>query len=273
MSNISELSYITMRICAVDKNQSVSYGTGFLFSFFPENNPAPNRIALVLVTNRHMVEGFDKAFLRFNLADETGMPVEGKYEQVTFNDFERNSIFHPDPNVDLAIVPLAQTIKKHKGLYLYFFNEDNIPVADELTDVFPADEIIMVGYPCGIADVKNNLPVFRNGTLATSPNIDYEGEKNFLIDAACFPGSSGSPVLLRDRTARLEGHKIFFGKQNFLLGIQSAVFTYDASGEIKIVDIPTKLKPRVQTQIPSNLGIVVKSACILDFKQFISDDD
>ena len=92
----------------------------------------------------------DTACLRFHLADETGKPV--------------------------------------LGLYLCFLTEENIPNADELANIFPADEIIMGGYPCGIAD-----------------------EKKFLIDSARFPGSSRSPVLLRDRTARLNGEKISFG--------------------------------------------------------------
>lgn len=273
MNNIEQLSYVTIRIRVFDKNRNEHCGTGFLFNFFSEPNSDPNCITPVLVTNRHMTEGMGTACLRFHLSDEMSKSPVGKYTDVLLEDFGIRSVFHPDPNIDLAIVPLAQTLEHHKGLYLCFLTEENIPSTDELADIFPADEIIMVGYPCGIADEKNNLPIFRNGTLATSPNVDYEGEKKFLIDAACFPGSSGSPVLLRDRTARLNGEKISFGKRNFFLGIQSAVFIHHASGEIKVVDIPTKLEPRVQTEIPSNLGIVVKSSCLLDFKQFISDAD
>jgi len=54
----------------------------------------------------------------------------------------------------------------------------------------------MVGYPVGIWDSANNMPVIRRGITATHPGKDYEGKSEFMIDAACFPGSSGSPVFL-----------------------------------------------------------------------------
>lgn len=37
---------------------------------------------------------------------------------------------------------------------------------------------------------------FRRGITATNINFDYNGKKEFVIDAACFPGSSGFPVFI-----------------------------------------------------------------------------
>lgn len=54
------------------------------------------------------------------------------------------------------------------------------------------EDIVMIGYPTGIWDSKNNMPIIRKGVTATPPNQDYEGRAEFMIDAACFPGSSGS---------------------------------------------------------------------------------
>jgi len=56
----------------------------------------------------------------------------------------------------------------------------------------------MVGYPIGLWDEKNNYPIFRKGITATHPANDYNGKSEFMIDAACFPGSSGSPVYIID---------------------------------------------------------------------------
>lgn len=54
----------------------------------------------------------------------------------------------------------------------------------------------MIGYPNGLWDSQNNLPIIRRGITATSVKKDYNGKKEFLIDAAVFPGSSGSPVFI-----------------------------------------------------------------------------
>jgi hypothetical protein len=43
-------------------------------------------------------------------------------------------------------------------------------------------------------DSANNLPIVRKSITATHPSIDYRERREFLIDAACFFGSSGSPV-------------------------------------------------------------------------------
>ena len=48
-----------------------------------------------------------------------------------------------------------------------------------------------------LIDEVNNKPVVRKGITATDIRLDYNGRKEFLIDAACFHGSSGSPVFLR----------------------------------------------------------------------------
>ena len=55
----------------------------------------------------------------------------------------------------------------------------------------------MIGYPIGLIDEYNNKPIVRKGITATTYNIDYNGKKEFLIDIACFPGSSGSPIFIR----------------------------------------------------------------------------
>jgi len=57
----------------------------------------------------------------------------------------------------------------------------------------------MIGYPNGLWDHVNNLPLIRRGITASHPGVDYqiEGQNGpgvTVIDMACFPDSSGSPV-------------------------------------------------------------------------------
>lgn len=204
MNNIEKLAYSTVRIQAFNENGQSHFGTGFLFGFNLKGCSDRDLVKPVLVTNKHVLLGFDKISLRFNISNVYGKPILGSFEEFVVSNVEEGSLFHPDPKVDLAVIPLLEFMSQHENLYCQFLRESNIPTEFELKKVFATDEIVMVGYPCGIADEENNLPVFRKGILSTFPSVDYNGEKKFLIDAACFPGSSGSPVLLYDKTPYLE---------------------------------------------------------------------
>jgi hypothetical protein len=88
------------------------------------------------------------------------------------------------------------------------------------------EEVLFIGYPCGIWDARNLLPIVRRGITATPIYIDFSGRKQFLIDASVFPGSSGSPVFIynagiywdKKSGSTVVGHRLFF------LGILSEVF-------------------------------------------------
>ena len=126
----------------------------------------------------------------------------------------------------------------------------------------------MIGYPNGIWDEINNLPVFRKGITATHPAKNYNGRDEFMIDAACFPGSSGSPVLLYNlgSYARKDGGTVIGTRIKFL-GILYAGPQHTATGEIKIVPVPTQNVPVAVSRIPNNLGNVIKSKKLLDFEE------
>lgn len=113
----------------------------------------------------------------------------------------------------------------------------------------------------------NNLPVIRRGVTATHPNRDYEGRREFMIDAACFPGSSGSPVFLYNvgSWADRQGNTIMGGMRIKLLGILYAGPQHTAAGEIHIVNVPTADKPVAISRIPNNLGLIIKSSRLLEF--------
>lgn len=122
------------------------------------------------------------------------------------------------------------------------------------------DQITMIGYPNGLWDQKNNLPIFRRGVLASGLKHDWNGRREFLIDAACFPGSSGSPVCICDVGGYTTKKGIFMGASRIkFLGVLYAGPQHTAQGEIKIVMVPTVQKAIPVTTIPNNLGVVIKA--------------
>jgi len=142
------------------------------------------------------------------------------------------------------------------------------------------EEIIMIGYPAGIWDKYNNMPIIRRGMTATHINQDYENRPEFMIDAACFPGSSGSPVFLYNiggystKLKRIPRKIIISGQikgnRVKLIGILYAGPQFSVNGEMEIIEIPTKSDAKVISNIPMNLGLVIKSNKLLEFNSILS---
>ncbi|MBI4966934.1 MAG: trypsin-like peptidase domain-containing protein [Rhodospirillales bacterium] len=57
------------------------------------------------------------------------------------------------------------------------------------------DDIIVIGYPWGLDGGDRVLPLFKRGSIASEPTIDYNGLPQFLIDCKTTKGMSGAPVI------------------------------------------------------------------------------
>ncbi len=145
-------------------------------------------------------------------------------------------------------------------------DEALIPTETELPKYGVFQEVKFIGYPIGIWDEKNNLPVARRGMTATDPAVDYNGRAEFLVDAAVFPGSSGSPVYIANEGMNFFDGGLYAGSRIRFLGILYALYQYTSEGRIEIVTIPTAFDAKVKTQIPANLGLVIKAERLNAFK-------
>lgn len=128
----------------------------------------------------------------------------------------------------------------------------------------------MIGYPNGIWDSKHNLPLIRKGITSTHPKYEFNGKPEFLIDAACFPGSSGSPVFLANLGMYFDkkGNTVV-GTRLGLLGVLYAGPQHTAQGDVRIVPVPTNQKAVSVSAIPNNLGMVIQVKKIKDFEPII----
>jgi len=165
------------------------------------------------------------------------------------------------------MAPLFKAVESEGLQFFYVTLEDSlIPSADDIQDMIGLERIVMVGYPNGLWDEVNNLPIFRRGVLASNYKTDWNGKKEFLIDAACFLGSSGSPVLLFDLGSYLSRKGNFMGASRIkLLGVLHGGPQHTVEGEVRIVTIPTQQKAVAVANIPNNLGVVIKSERVLAF--------
>ncbi|MFM9987861.1 serine protease [Flavobacterium sp.] len=264
LSTSDIITYSTIRI----ETFSEGTGTGFFFDF---NSESPNdKERLVIITNWHVIEGVNTGQLIFTKIDDKGNPLDTEHITVVLENFESLWIPHPDVDVDLCILPIKSIIEKiPENFFNGHFDISHLPKTDELEKLCALEEIIMVGYPNGTWDEYNNKPIIRKGITATNPRLKYGGEDEFLIDAACFPGSSGSPVIIYNT-----GHYLDRDDNHYLvrirvvlLGVLRAGPEYTAEGDIKFVDI--KKQKIVNTEMPYNLGNVISIGKILDFEELI----
>ena len=208
------LNYATVRIECSLKNNKISTGTGFFFKFKEKSNGA---FCPVIITNKHVIKNAVKARFYLTPTDNKGNPIDNKPKSISFNapfeTYESRWHFHPDPKVDLCamgITDVSYLFKKKFGSYFYtlFFNKKMLPKASDKKSISAIEDVYMIGYPNGLWDNVNNKPIIRKGITATNFNFDYQGEKEFLIDMACFPGSSGSPIILINNKAEITTRKL-----------------------------------------------------------------
>jgi hypothetical protein len=259
------LAFATVRI-ECDTAEGPSSGTGFFHQFCKQDNTCIPGI----VTNRHVVKGATTGRFHIHLANSGGALLPHHHTRFEIPNFESGWIGHPDQNVDLCVAligPLLHESQKiGKELFFKAFDHQLVPTQTEWQDLMAIEEIVMVGYPSGIWDDVNNMPIFRRGITATHPNLNYAGKCEFMIDAACFPGSSGSPVLLynfgnfTDRRGNL-----VIGTRIKLLGVLYAGPQHTAAGEVVIMNVPTAPRTLAITDIPNNLGLVIKADRLREF--------
>lgn len=256
-----QLVYSTARIICSNSTKIV-FGTGFFMLY--EDAIKGNHLALV--TNRHVVAGYSTATIELVSDDGNGNPIDTTHMEITLSDLQKNCVYHPNPDIDICFIFINNEMEKlrRQGKMPFYrcMGNEMILRPSDFDSLTAIEDIIMIGYPNGIIDETNCKPVIRKGITATNLKLDYDGKPVFMIDAACFPGSSGSPVFLRKTGLEKEptesGINIGVSAYYSLLGILFAGPTLTVDGKIIVKDIPTVAMPIAEMRTMLNLGYVVK---------------
>lgn len=271
LSLLEQIMYATLQIEMLSNDEKTTgWATGFLVGFCREKASGISYPALV--TNRHVLGGCPKIRVVFTRMGKNNEPMIQHTVSVIFNTSE--SLFHPKEDIDLAVLPIGQTLNKlveqDQKVFTPLVDLKIVP-SPQVWESFDAIEnITMVGFPRGLRDTVNNLPIFRRGITATHPAFNYCGKPIFLADMACFKGSSGSPVYLIDSGSYFDKqtNRVKIGSRVYLLGVQYAVPNLKDFGVIFDGDkIAPSEKPVMQAYI--NLGMIVKSTELLVFESMI----
>ena len=240
------LLYCTTRL-EVDDGQG--FGTGF---FYVTGRSTARKD--YLVTNKHVIAGAN--VLRITLHSQA--PRERRYFrpagrlEVVIPDPESRFVMHPDQ--DLCAIPverIRELVKESPDQIFYSpLGEHMIMTDDDYRRLFSVMRVAMIGYPIGLWDHTHNLPVIRTGHTASHPAVSFEREPISLVDIAVFPGSSGSPVMLWERS--------YWGSVPKMLGVLFAGHHFDKTAGFVRIPVPTSTAGNSQGHW-INLGCIVRA--------------
>lgn len=280
-SIIEQLLYNTVLINGIKNNMEASSGTGFFYSVKMDDNKQCH----VIITNKHVIaydnkgtiKDFDSLKFTFHAGEIKNDKMQPNGKSITFimSDYRSFVVEHNNKSVDLAAIflePIKQNIEQQLGLTVYTVSSNDSYILTDnqlLDDTSVAMEVLMIGYPIGLIDRKSFLPIVRKGITASHPALDFQSESIGLIDIACFPGSSGSPVYISMNNYTSKTGNFVLGSKFIFLGVLSAGPVRIEQGEIVKEKIPTQIDLKTNIKQMIHLGYYVKSKEILELSKQI----
>jgi hypothetical protein len=262
------LLYTTVKLTSQKNGVTTSTGTGFYFAFCREGDAR----VLAIVTNKHVVENSDTIVAICHMS-ENDKP-SNELARLNIELGPATLLHHPDPNIDLCIIFMGDILHQVKESGREFFicelNATNIPKAEDWQYFDAMEEVTMLGCPNGLFDEANNLPIARRGIAASLLSKNYNGKPEFMVDMACFPGSSGSPIFIHNRDGYLDRKTNAYMMnlpRTFLIGILYAGPLIMNTGQV-ILAQPSA----VQVSSMMHLGNAIKSTALLDFERLIREN-
>lgn len=249
---LTRLQFSTTRVKVKCIDGSLSFGTGFFYDSGTEH---------YFVTNKHVVE--DASIITFQVHQ-----ANNELPQYVYLDKRRmvdttldQWVVHPSKEIDLAFLPITELLSINKSEYLSDFyvplHYSKIPDDEVISRFSVAMDITMIGCPNSLWDEYNSLPIIRQGITGSHASLPFNGKDEVVIDMACFPGSSGSPIILHDPR--------WFASSPRFLGILYAGPVIDNKGEVLIKKIPTSQYGDVKVKTTMHLGFAIKSQVLRDF--------
>ena len=200
------------QISTYDGDRLLTRATGFFFA---------RDQRLFVVTSRHVV--LDEPSKHFpdrlevelhtsatNLTQSTGLSM------LLYRDGKSIWRQGEDPagEIDVAVIEVDRTALPTTVLLRAFTPAH---LQDSLDEIEVGSPLLIVGFPLGFHDTLHHLPVVRQAVISSSFGLRFQGQGYFLTDARTHRGTSGAPVVMRDRTAHSDADLPWK-----LLGVHSA---------------------------------------------------
>lgn len=157
------------------------------------------RFDVFLATNRHVIEGRDRLWIRFNQGSGSKRFLLEVKEQ------DGSDVFVASSEFDVAVSSLdTDSLKAAGAVFSVLPDQAFLDLAGiESLRVAGGDDVFVLGFPMGLAGTERNYAVVRGGVVARVDREIINESKGFLVDCAVYPGNSGGPVILKPEPVSL----------------------------------------------------------------------
>ena len=191
---IDSLLLAATRIATFEHQRPLTNASGF---FFVRDD------RLFLVTSRHVL--IDKPTKHFPNRIEielhtspTDLGKSSRFSLLLYQDGKSQWRQGSDAagDIDVAMIELQRGALPAGSLF-EAFTPAHLQQLDDPVEV--GSSVLIVGFPLGFHDTLHHLPVVRQSVIASAFGMRFQGQGYFLTDARTHRGTSGAPVVLRDR--------------------------------------------------------------------------
>jgi hypothetical protein len=199
-SSVVDLIEATVRLEQPLDNRQSTLGTGFVvLSTAPDGAPRT-----ILITAGHVLANMpnDKVSVGLRRRSETGDWTHAPVS-VRIRDAAGAPIWTRHPTQDVAAIELPP------GLTASAIPVSELPGERALENlgVQPGDEMMVLGYPHGVAANPAGFPILRSGRVASYPLSPADRYPTYLVDLTVFEGNSGGPVYMLGPQAAADGRR------------------------------------------------------------------
>lgn len=201
-------------------------GTGFVYGDLLGANGDKRNYRLWVITNKHVVTGLKKMFIKFNSAAE---PNSKDYEvPLIASNGRPRWIGHPNPGTDVAAIFLhAGTLRTDQRHFAYFRSDAHVMPKQQMktTGLTEGDRVFILGFPMGLVSAERQYVICRGGYLARIRDYLDDKASDYLVDGMVFPGNSGGPVVLCPSALAITGTNTI--DKSDLIGIVKSYVPYN----------------------------------------------
>lgn len=212
---LNPISLFSVKLTCYHNDREIMVGTGFLYSHEDYRDP-------ILITNYHVLtcrEPKNPASLMNNIGSS---PNKIKCHIWAPNGSSCHTFYiNIDEHTEWLEHPLRANGVDIVGIPIIFTSDVGYTTQNDInnTDTIPlhvASDLSIVGYPLGLS-VNEHLPIWKNGVIASEPDVKISGLDYFYIDATTKEGMSGSPVFSHEYTTQIivspEVHALYQRRQ------------------------------------------------------------
>ncbi|WP_159730552.1 serine protease [Methylosinus sp. Ce-a6] len=189
---IEPLILTTARVCTFDGQTPLTNASGFFFE---------RGERLFLVTSRHVLSDAASGHFPDRIEIELHIDAENMAKSTGFSIplyEDGKSVWRQGVDaggeVDVAAIEIERQALPEPTIYRAF-TPANLPGGFDQVEI--GSSVLILGFPLGFHDTLHHMPVARQGVVASSFGLRFQGQGYFLTDARTHRGASGAPVVAR----------------------------------------------------------------------------